>query len=222
MPPRASSTTRRRVVKLHPLGDAAALWELGTRIDTAVNTRAIGLAAALRKRRGVREAIAGYASVAIHYDPEQVTFAQLQVTARNLLRERHPPPVPGRLHRIPVQYDGPDLAETAERLKLPVPELIKRHTAPTYRVFMVGFVPGWAYLGPLPEELRLPRRSVPRTHVPAGSVAIAGAQTGVYPLPTPGGWHLLGRTDIPMFLPDGDPPLLLRTGDRVKFYESHK
>lgn len=167
----------------------------------------------------MREAVAGYASITIHYDPEQVTFAQLQTTARNLLKERHPPPVPGRLHRIPVVYDGPDLGEAAERLQLSVADLVRKHTAPTYRVFMVGFVPGWAYLGPLPEDLRLPRRSVPRTHVPAGSVAIAGAQTGVYPLPTPGGWHLLGRTGIPMFLPDSDPPLLLRTGDRVKFYE---
>jgi KipI family sensor histidine kinase inhibitor len=220
MPRRASPSPkpRRPQLRLHPLGDAAALLELGSRIDTALNTRAIGLAAALRKRRGVREAIPGYASVAIHYDPEQVTFAQLQTTARNLLKERHRPPAPGRLHRIPVVYDGPDLEDAAARLKLSPEELIKLHTQPTYRVFMVGFVPGWAYLGPLPEQLRLPRRRVPRTHVPAGSVAIAGAQTGVYPLPSPGGWHLLGHTELPMFLPDSDPPLLLRTGDRVKFY----
>lgn len=225
MPPRSSAPARspaapRRspALKIHPLGDAAALVELGSRIDTALNTRAIGLAAALRKRRGVREAVAGYASVAVHYDPEQLTFDQLATTARNLARQRPAPPTPGRLHRIPVVYDGPDLEETAGRLGMPVPELIRLHSEPTYRVFMVGFVPGWAYLGPLPETLRLPRRSVPRTLVPAGSVAIAGAQTGVYPLPTPGGWHLLGHTDLPMFLPDSDPPLLLRTGDRVKFF----
>ncbi len=205
---------------MHPLGDAAALIELGSRIDTALNTRAIGFAAALRKRRGVREAIAGYASVTVHYDPEQVTYDQLAASARNLLRQRPAPPAPGRLHRIPVVYDGPDLEETAERLQMPVRELIALHTEPTYRVFMVGFVPGWAYLGPLPERLRLPRRTVPRTLVPAGSVAIASAQTGVYPLPTPGGWHLLGSTQVPMFLPDSDPPLLLRTGDRVRFFEA--
>lgn len=205
---------------MHPLGDAAALIELGSRIDTALNTRAIGFAAALRKRRGVREAIAGYASVTVHYDPEQVSYDQLAASARNLLRHRPAPPAPGRLHRIPVVYDGPDLEETAERLQMPVRELIALHTEPTYRVFMVGFVPGWAYLGPLPERLRLPRRTVPRTVVPAGSVAIASAQTGVYPLPTPGGWHLLGSTQVPMFLPDSDPPLLLRTGDRVRFFEA--
>jgi len=214
MPRRASP----RGPRLHALGDAAALVEIGRRVDTALNTRAIGLAAALRKRRGVREAVAGYASVTIHYDPDQVTFAQLQATVRNLFRARPAPPVPGRLHRIPVTYDGPDLEEAARALGLDVGELVRLHTTPTYRVFMVGFVPGWAYLGPLPEPLRLPRRSVPRTHVPAGSVAMAGAQTGVYPLPTPGGWHLIGRTDLPMFIPDHDPPLLLRTGDRVKFF----
>ena len=214
MPQRASA----RGPRLHPLGDAAALVEIGHRVDTALNTRAIGLAAALRKRRGVREAVPGYASVAVHYDPEQVTLAQLQATVRNLVRARPAPPAPGRLHRIPVTYDGPDLEDAARALGLGVAELIRLHTGPTYRVFMVGFVPGWAYLGPLPEPLRLPRRSVPRTHVPAGSVAMAGAQTGVYPLPTPGGWHLIGRTDLPMFIPDHDPPLLLRAGDRVKFF----
>ncbi len=85
---------------------------------------------------------------------------------------------------------------------------------------MIGFTPGWAYLGPLPAPLYLPRRRVPRTHVPAGSVAIAGAQTGIYPLPTPGGWHLIGRTPIRMFLPNSDPPSLLRAGDRVKFFRA--
>ena len=98
--------------------------------------------------------------------------------------------------------------------------LVRLHTAPYYRVFMVGFVPGWAYLGPLNPRLELPRRRVPRTSVPAGSVAIAGLQTGVYPLPTPGGWHLIGRTSVPMFLPQSDPPSLLRPGDRVRFFAS--
>ena len=228
MPPRPLPARRRpartpakkplRGPRLHALGDAAALIEIGSRVDTALNSRAIGLAAALRKRRGVREAIAGYASVTIHYEPEQVTLEQLRATARNLVRARPAPPVPGRLHRIPVTYDGPDLEDAARTLGIDISEVVRLHTQPTYRVFMVGFVPGWAYLGPLPEALRLARRSVPRTHVPAGSVAIAGAQTGVYPLATPGGWHLIGRTDLPMFVPDSDPPLLLRTGDRVKFF----
>jgi KipI family sensor histidine kinase inhibitor len=200
------------------MGDAALLVELGQRVDTALNTRALALAGALKGRRGVREVVPGYASVVVHYDPEQVTPKGLAGGIRRLAASRPPPSVPGRLHRIPVTYDGPDLKEAAEALGLSVEELARLHSAPIYRCFMVGFVPGWAYLGPLPDALRLPRRSVPRTHVPAGSVAIAGDQTGVYPLPSPGGWHLIGRTSVRMFLPDSDPPCLLRTGDRVRFF----
>jgi KipI family sensor histidine kinase inhibitor len=128
---------------------------------------------------------------------------------------------PGRLHRIPVTYDGQDLDDVAARLELSRDRIVEIHTSAIYRVFLVGFVPGWAYLGPLAEELELPRRQVPRTLVPAGSVAIAGRQTGIYPLPTPGGWHLIGRTNVKLFLPDSDPPCLFRAGDRVKFFASN-
>ena len=128
---------------------------------------------------------------------------------------------PGRLHRIPVTYDGPDIEAVAAQLHLTPAKIAEIHTRPTYRVFLVGFVPGWAYLGPLPEELELARRHVPRTQVPTGSVAIAGRQTGIYPLPSPGGWHLIGRTSVKLFLPDSDPPCLFRAGDRVKFFDAH-
>jgi KipI family sensor histidine kinase inhibitor len=205
-------------LRIHPLGDAALLAELGTRLDTALNTRAIALAAALKKRRDVRQAIAGYASVTVQFDPDQTSHQSLAAAIRRLATKRPPMPEPGRLHRIPVRYDGPDIEEVAERLKLPRERIVELHTRPIYRVFLVGFVPGWAYLGPLPEELELPRRQVPRTQVPAGSVAIAGRQSGIYPLPTPGGWHLLGRTSVKLFLPDSDPPCLFRAGDRVKFF----
>lgn len=214
-PPR--STTR---VRLHPLGDAALLAELGTRLDTAVNTRAIALAAALKKRRDVRSALAGCASVTVHFDPEQTTHEALGTAIKRLASRRPPMDEPGRLHRIPVVYDGPDLDAVASTLGLPAAQVVELHTRAIYRVFVVGFVPGWAYLGPLSEVLELPRRSVPRTQVPAGSVAIAGQMTGIYPLPTPGGWHLIGRTPVKVFLPDSDPPSLLRAGDRVKFFAS--
>jgi len=205
-------------VQVHPLGDAALIAELGTRLDTALNTRAIALAAALKKRRDVRQAIAGYASVTVHFDPEQITHEALGAAIRRLAAKRPPMNEPGRLHRIPVAYDGPDMDAVAARLGLTPKAVAEIHTRPIYRVFLVGFVPGWAYLGPLPEELELPRLHVPRTQVPAGSVAIAGRQTGIYPLPTPGGWHLIGRTSIKPFLPDSDPPCLFRAGDRVKFF----
>jgi KipI family sensor histidine kinase inhibitor len=213
--PAPRSTTK---VRTYPLGDAALLAELGTRLDTALNTRAIALASALKKRRDVRQAIAGYASVTVHFDPDLVTHEALTAAISRLASKRPPMAEPGRLHRIPVVYDGPDMEAVAAVLGLDAAKIVELHTRPIYRVFLVGFVPGWGYLGPLPEELELPRRQVPRTKVPAGSVAIAGRQTGIYPLATPGGWHLIGRTSVKLFLPDSDPPCLFRAGDRVKFF----
>ena len=205
-------------VRIHPLGDSALLAELGTRLDTALNTRAIALAAALKKRRDVRQAIPAHGTVTVQFDPDQIPLDALAAAIRRLATKRPPVEEPGRLHRIPVVYDGPDLQATAEQLGLSTERLIELHGKPIYRVFVVGFVPGWAYMGPLPEELMLPRRSVPRTRVPAGSVAIAGQETGIYPLDSPGGWHLIGRSSIRLFLPDSDPPSLFRAGDRVKFF----
>jgi inhibitor of KinA len=216
-PPRSAPRLR-----IHPLGDSALLAELGTRLDTALNTRAIALAAAVRKRRDVRQAMAGYASVTVHFDPDQTTHEALGAAIKRLAAKRPPMAEPGRLHRIPVVYDGPDVEAVAERLNLTPAKVAEIHARPIYRVFLVGFVPGWAYLGPLPEELELPRRHVPRTQVPPGSVAIAGRQSGIYPLPVPGGWHLIGRTSVKLFLPDSDPPCLFRAGDRVKFFATSR
>lgn len=213
--PAPRSTTR---VRIRPLGDTALLAELGTRLDTALNTRAIALAAALKKRRDVHQAIAGCASVTVHFDPEQTTFEALGTAVKRLATRRPPMAEPGRLHRIPVVYDGPDLEAVAAAVRLSPQQIVQIHSRPIYRVFLVGFVPGWGYLGPLPDELAVPRRADPRTLVPAGSVAIAGRLTGIYPLPSPGGWHLIGRTSVKLFLPDSDPPCLFRAGDRVKFF----
>jgi KipI family sensor histidine kinase inhibitor len=123
----------------------------------------------------------------------------------------------GREHVIPVQYDGPDLEDVARRTGLAVADVIARHSAPTYTVYFLGFVPGWAYLGELDPALVVPRRTEPRARVPAGSVAIAGAQTGVYPYAIPGGWHLIGRTSVGLFDPMRDPPAVFAAGDRVRF-----
>ena len=217
--PARRSTPRSRI-RVHPLGDTALLAELGSRLDTALNTRAIALAAALKKRRDVRQAVAGHASVTVHYDPDVTTHEQLATAVRRLAAKRPPVEVPGRLHRIPVVYDGPDLEAVAAQLGMTVARVVELHTRPIYRVFVLGFIPGWAYLGPLPEELELPRLDSPRTKVPAGSVAIAGRQTGIYPLEVPGGWRLIGRTNVRLFMPDSDPPSLFRAGDRVKFFST--
>jgi len=218
MPAPPSKKPRAPRVRIHPLGDSALLAELGTKLDTALNTRAIALADNLKKRRDVRQAVAATAGVTVHFDPDLVTITALGAAIKRLATKRPPVAEPGRLHRIPVAYDGEDLADAAATLGLSSERVIELHTRPIYRVFLVGFVPGWAYLGPLPEELELPRRSVPRTLVPAGAVAIAGRQTGIYPLATPGGWHLIGRTTVKTFLPNSDPPCLFRAGDRVKFF----
>lgn len=229
MPPRPSlrkasrkpaARSARPRVQVWPLGDAALIAELGTRLDTAINTRAIALAAALRKRRDVRETIPAHASVTVRFDPDQVSLEMLSAAIRRLASRRPPVEEPGRLHRIPVFYDGPDLDDVLARLGLSPERFIELHTRPIYRAFTVGFVPGWAYLGPLAEELELPRRAAPRTQVAAGSVAIAGRQTGIYPLPTPGGWHLVGRSPVRLVLLDADPPSLFRAGDRVKLFDA--
>src|SRR5215472_12813350 len=216
--PRRRSTVRPPKVRVHPLSDTAVLAELGSRLDAALNTRAIALAAALKKRRDVRQAVAGHASVTVQFDPDQVTHDALGAAIRRLAGKRPPMEEPGRLHRIPVVYEGPDLDEVAERAGISRERVIELHGRPIYRVFLVGFVPGWAYLGPLPDELVTPRRASPRTHVPAGSVGITGQQTGIYPLDSPGGWNLIGHTSVKLFLPDSDPPSLFRAGDRVKFF----
>ena len=124
------------------------------------------------------------------------------------------------LTHIAVRYGGthgPDLSEVAERLQLSDNEVIDLHTAAEYTVLMVGFLPGFPYLGPLPEALRLPRRDTPRLRVPPGSVAIAGGQTGIYPQASPGGWHLIGHTDFRVFDPSEQPPARLQPGQRVRF-----
>ncbi|HEX9167224.1 MAG TPA: 5-oxoprolinase subunit PxpB, partial [Gemmatimonadales bacterium] len=126
-------------------------------------------------------------------------------------------PEPGREWVIPVRYDGPDLEWVAARTGLNPDEVVRRHSARLYTVYLLGFVPGFAYLGELDPTLVLPRRSTPRQRVPAGSVAIAGAQTAVYPLATPGGWHLIGQTTLRLFDPEREPPALLAAGDTVRF-----
>jgi KipI family sensor histidine kinase inhibitor len=205
-------------VKVHPLGDTALVAELGTRLDTALNTRAIALASALQRRRDVQRAVAAHSTITVQFNPDQITHDALAEAIRRLAGKRRPVEEPGRLHRVPVVYDGPDLEDVAQRLGRTHEELIELHVRPIYRVFLVGFVPGWAYMGPLADELVLPRRADPRTQVPAGSVAIAGQETGIYPFSSPGGWHLIGRTKVRVFLPDSDPPSLFRAGDRVKFF----
>jgi inhibitor of KinA len=207
--------------RLSPLGDAALILTLGETIDARSRGLVLTLARELARHPvpGTIEVVAATTTLTIHYDPQKTDYP----SARDALLPRIPrEPLgalegSGRLVEIPVRYDGPDLESVAAATRLAPDEVVRRHTGRDYEVYFLGFVPGWAYLGELDPSLVLPRRPAPRPRVPAGSVAIAGVQTGVYPAETPGGWHLIGRTRVAMFDPSRDPPSLLATGDRVRF-----
>ena len=209
---------------VHPLGEGGWTVALGERVDPALHERVLALAAAVARAElpFVEEIVPAYAALSVFFDPLRADAEQLRerlaVLAAAPLPTFQPSDLPtARLVNIPVRYDGPDLEEVAAETGLTRDEVIRRHTAREYRVYLLGFAPGFGYLGDLDPSLVLPRRREPRTRVAAGSVAIAGAQTAVYPLPTPGGWHLLGSTTLRMFDPGRDPPALLRPGDRVRF-----
>jgi KipI family sensor histidine kinase inhibitor len=196
---------------------------LGDQVDPVLNRRVVQLARAIEGTglAGVREVVPAYAAVTVFCDPladAEAIGRELERLASGRLSEGPPASEPNpRVLSIPTRYDGPDLELVAERTGLTPEEVIRRHAGREYTVYLLGFAPGFAYLGELDPALRLPRRESPRLRVPAGSVAIAGAQTAVYPLSTPGGWHLLGSTDLVLFYRSRTPPALLRPGDRVRF-----
>ena len=211
---------------IHPLGEAAWTVVLGDRVDRELNARVRALAARIEAARlpGVIEVVPAYAALTVFFDRAAADGGALRAALETLAAEppnadgRAPvPESPGRLIEIPVRYDGPDLDEVAQRTDLTRDQVVRRHAGREYLVYFLGFAPGFAYLGDLDPCLVLPRRETPRTRVPPGSVAIAGAQTAVYPLTTPGGWHLIGRTERVMFDPIRKPPVLLAPGDRVRF-----
>lgn len=205
-----------------PLGDSALTITFGPAIDLATHARVCVAAHAveLAAIAGVDDIVPAYAALTIYYDARRLDFTTLATMLPPLMANARGGsgvlPV-GATHRIPVHYDGADLAAVAERAGMSPDDVVARHTAPDYRVYLLGFVPGFAYLGDVDEALALPRRAEPRRRVPAGSVAIAGRQTAVYPASTPGGWHLLGRTSVTLFDARREPPALLRVGDRVRF-----
>ncbi len=203
-------------------GDTALVVEFGEHIDARVS----GLVLALAQRvagaaiAGVVELVPTFRSLMVHYDPLQLTQQALKARLGALLRGLEAAEQEGRHWRVPTCYDGSvglDLAEVAQRTGMTVPQVIECHSAPTYHVYMVGFLPGFPYLGGLPKQLELPRRENPRLKVPQGSIAIAMAMTGVYTLESPGGWHILGRTPVPLWDIRRDPPAPIAAGDKIKF-----
>ncbi|HDI59474.1 MAG TPA: 5-oxoprolinase subunit PxpB [Desulfobacteraceae bacterium] len=204
-------------------GDRALLAEYGTGIDLAVNRKVHAVAAALRERSlaGIEAVIPAYRNLAVIYDPIVVSFENLTaaLTALESDLETAEPAEP-RTVDIPVCYGGrfgPDLAFVAEHNQLTVEEVVRIHSQALYPIYAVGFAPGFCYLGGLDPRLHTPRLPTPRTRVPAGSVGIAEAQTGVYPSDSPGGWRLVGRTPLRLFNPSRADPFLYQAGDQIRF-----
>jgi inhibitor of KinA len=210
--------------RIVPAGDSALIVEFADRIDAAVNAQAVAMAESVRAAAlsGVRDVVPTFCSVAVYFDPLRTDVDALADRLdREAAREAPEPVSAASPIRIPVCYGGafgPDLAEVARFAGMTEAEIIELHSAPVYRVFMLGFVQGFAYLGTVDPRIAAPRRAIPRLRVPAGSVGIAGLQTGIYPSESPGGWQLVGRTPVKPFDLGRLQPFLLKPGDAVRFH----
>lgn len=209
--------------KTIPLGDSALLVELGDEIDATINQRVHALAALINVSRldGVIETVPAYATLLIHYDPLILTYAKIRKWLRVKLSHienanlREP-----RQLEVPVRYGGKygvDLEFIADYHRLRVEDVIRIHSGKIYTIYMMGFTPGFPYMGKLDDAIATPRLETPRTYVSAGTVAIAGSQTGIYPIDSPGGWRLIGHTSLRLFDPESESPFLFSPGDEVKF-----
>jgi inhibitor of KinA len=217
-------------MQIAPVGDRAIMITVGSSIDEATNLRVRSVVAALTTNQvaGVVDLVPAFASIVVHYDPMRVAgdlqvspYDRMVAQLETLLAGAAAPSVPiGRIVEIPVCYGGafgPDLEDVAKRHELEAEDVVRIHAAGDYLVYMVGFMPGFAYLGGLSPNIATPRRLSPRTAVPAGTVGIGGDQTGVYPLESPGGWNLIGKTPLRIFNIQRAEPTLLAAGDRVRF-----
>jgi len=207
-------------------GESCLVAELSDAIDLSVNRRVRALDAALEQARvnGVLEAVPTYRSLAVYYDPltigRDALLQQISLLYRSLGTQAEPQ---SKIVEIPTVYGGecgPDLEFVARHNGLSPEAVIRLHSQPLYQVYMLGFTPGFPYLGDLPERLSVPRLSTPRLRVPAGSVGIGGRQTGIYPIESPGGWRIIGRTSVCLFDPSYDPPTPILPGDTVRFVPS--
>ncbi|QNK73944.1 5-oxoprolinase subunit PxpB [Variovorax sp. PAMC28562] len=206
--------------RLHSLGDAALLCELPAPATLAQQQKIWALASEASRWRGVHEVLPGMNNLTLLFDPLEIEASELEIQVFAAWPQLAATAIEGRQIEIPVRYggeDGPDLADVAAHTGLTPAEVVQRHAAADYIVYFLGFLPGFAFMGGLPTALATPRRAEPRTAVPARSVGIGGEQTGIYPLMSPGGWQLIGRTSIELFDPKNEPPTLLRPGDRVRF-----
>ena len=208
-------------------GDSALVLTYPARLDPDINARCVAVAEALRGRSlsGVRDVVEAFATVTVHFDPLSGDSDGIAAVLRELAAETGAAVAreadrAGREIRLPVRYGGargPDLADVARFAGCSEAEVIERHCGAAYRVYMLGFQPGFAYMGAVDPLIAAPRRAMPRVHVPAGSVGIAALQTGVYPVASPGGWQLIGQTPVRIFDMARSDPFLLAAGDLVRF-----
>lgn len=204
--------------------DRAVSVEFGNCIDEQINEKIRAFCMKLEERPipGITEIVPTYRSVMIHYEPEVLPYDKLTALVKQMLKDSHEMQVPkGLLVRVPVCYGGqfgPDLSYVAAHHGISEEEVIRIHTAPEYLIYMLGFTPGFAYMGGMDEAIATPRLKTPRQLIPAGSVGIAGSQTGIYPIDSPGGWQLIGQTPLKLYDPHREEPILFAAGQRVQFY----
>jgi inhibitor of KinA len=202
-----------------PAGDRALLVSLGGTINPELLGQVLALDHALTDRRpsGLISTVPAYASLLCHYDPDVTDGARLEAGIRQLEGQVDASVPFGAVVDIPTRYDGPDLADVALKTNLTPAGVLEAHAGREYLVYCVGFAPGFTYCGALPDQLAVPRLTSPRLRVSAGSVGIAGRQTGIYAVESPGGWNLIGRTALRLFDPAADPPARFKPGDRLRF-----
>ena len=209
-------------VRFLPCGDQAVTVEWGSTIDEHINRQVHAFARKAEElfHPAITEVVPTYRSATVHYRPEVFSYEELKQLLLSLTQGGAEEGEELPVVEIPVCYGGeygPDLEEVAQHCSLTPEEVIARHTAPTYRSYMLGFTPGFPYLGGMDPSIAAPRRKEPRIHIPAGSVGIAGEQTGVYPIVSPGGWQLIGRTPLRLFDPQREQPILLSAGAGIRF-----
>jgi KipI family sensor histidine kinase inhibitor len=212
-------------MEIYPAGDCALCVEFAQKIDGEINDRVHALAGSLADAQDaglVTDIIPAYASLLVCFDPLRISSRRLKALLRRRIKKtRGGAAVKRKTVRIPVCYEGPfapDMETVSAHTGLTPEEIVRRHSAPVYRIYMLGFLPGFPYLGGLDPALETPRLKTPRTKIPAGAVGIGGAQTGIYPLESPGGWQLIGRTPLKPYDPSRIPPILYNAGDNIVFY----
>lgn len=210
-------------IKLLTAGDSSILLQFGNTIDPAINRKIAATVQLMREQHinGVTDVIPAFCSLLINYDPRVISYEQIKRRMEALVKiDVTAGDTRKRVLEIPVCYGGeygPDIQNIADHAGLSVEEVIQIHTSRDYLIYMLGFLPGFTYLGGLDERIHTPRLANPRIRIPAGSVGIGGSQTGIYPMDSPGGWQLMGMTPVKTYDPDREVPILVEAGDYIRF-----